>query len=267
MKQEGEAPFYVVWGDKSDYPASEGFKHIDLEDVFALRDSSVVIEDIISPLPKVLDMIRTLFHKIQRHHNLKLWFVTHTAMKNNTYSLLSLYHEIVLTKDAANQEAFQKLVSIHKLPAAEAESVWKDFSARGERLYLSVDPKAKSYKVTDYKGQPPRLAFEDLSKRIKAILASIFDGKRLERQGVLLDYIFSPPLGVDRQLINGDLSMSLEGTESGTMIKVSLVDYLATVTDEDSSLPSYKIMALHEYITSKIQIPALLIKNHHLQEE
>ena len=267
--REDPPPYYVVWGDKGDYPPGDGFNHIGLEEVSTLKDCSVVIEDIISPGNKVLDHLRKLFHKIQRHHNLKLWFVSHTATKNNTYSLLPLYHEVILTRDAANHEVFKLITHKHQFPAEEASDVWNDFcsGSRAERHYLIIDNKEKSFRVTDSKGNPPRLGFEDLTKRIKTILASIFEGKKLDAQVVLLDHIFAPPLGVDRDLINSDLSMTLEGSSSGDSIKISLVDYLAAITDEEGEEPGYKIEALHEYISSRIQIPNLLIKNKHLQEE
>lgn len=257
---------YVVGGEEQDYPPEEGFVHTDLSNVFNLRNCYVVVEDIINPTNKVVNTLRTIFHKIRRHHNLKVFFVSHQITRNNTYSFLPLYHEIVLTCDTANHTVFKKLLSEHDFcEIEEEEEIWNNFMNNSYgRLYLVINAQQKSITIQNNHGVIPQIGFEDVVKRIKTILASSFEGKRLECQMVLLEHIFAPPFGVSRDLVSYDLSVNLKGTTSGKEMKVSLVDYLATITDESNPRPDFDVFALHEYISSQVKIPKLLIKNKEL---
>ena len=261
MREESGDSF-VVDGSESDYPPEDGFVHTDLDHVFSLRDCAVVIEDIISPSLKVLENLRKLFHKVQRHNNLRLYFISHQINNNNTFSMVPLYHEIILTHDQGNHGAFQKIVKLQNFPQEESNETWSDFIKNThDKLYLSINAKEKTMKIHNHLGTSPKLGFDDLVKRMRDILSSSFDGKHLSGQMVLLQHIFAPPHGIDRDLIESDLSMALEGKDSGATIRVSIVDYLAAITDGASADPGHDVFALHEYITSQLKIPKLLIKN------
>lgn len=147
--------------------------------------------------------------------------------------------------------------------------IWSMFMSQpeGDFVYLLLNLKEKSWTITLDSGMPPtNLYFSDLCKRIKSILSSVFEGKRLHTITALLDHIFADGGGIPRNLVNMDLSISLQGEETGEKLDISLVDFLACITDDTNPEPNYEVQALFEFISSKVKLPRLLIKNEKLCE-
>lgn len=158
---------------------------------------------------------------------------------------------------------------MHDFEEEDWNEIWSMFMNQPEDdfVYLVLNLREKSWSITLDSGLPPtNLYFSDLCKRIKGILSSVFEGKRLHTITALLDHIFAEGGGLPRNLVNMDLSISLRGEESGEKIDVSLVDFLACITDDANPDPDYEVQALFEFISSKVKMPKLLIKNKNLTD-
>ena len=267
-KQSRKSVF--VLNDHADLARTHGFNNIGWEFKFrSLRRSTLICEDLVCLSNKELKLLATLVNIIRRHNQNTVILVTHSLRNNNIYSLVCHMNFIVFLSNRSNIGNWNVTCSIFKVPD-EVKTRGQEFFSRGPAKYCSFVFNTASFEITtlspEYSivkepGHSPSknkyVSEAKLLERFQAVFKGFDHGHRFFALAQFLVFNLPP------QVIAPDLSVSMLRANKKDRAKISVVDYVSTVSSPHVPVTE-DIKSLHDFIRRKVSIPRLFVQNKRL---
>lgn len=262
------------------------------------KNSFVVAEDIISLSAEESKQLRHAVNYTAHHMSSKIFCVTHTVYKTGIYSLLPLFHYIILTSSASNQPIVRSVLNYFKIDKDKVS----DWLVKLKLIYQnSTSPEVYFFFDCNKMelGMSTKLLLKGTLSKIGTVCesqeadsgATILVGSPSGRAGAkrlmknsanfetmtlrFSNYFQNHPQSgralaifstlLDRFGTEGinpiDLSFSFRlKNQAGAQKKISAVDYIANLLDPDTSA-RLDHRVLHNFISSRCVIPTCSILN------
>lgn len=225
--------------------------------------------------PKEEQKLRHCLNYDSHHKSIKLFCVSHTIHKTSMFSMLPLFHYIVFTATASNIPVARFTFNFFKLEKPVIQDWLSEFKKRkrpGEylimdcsnlKLYGSDDFLDSCYFLHD--SVPRQTEVESVAsaaepEKTEKRFERFFDGHSQKSLAVAIFSVISRSL-TSKFLDQKDFTIKFQ-TRSGSVKKISLVDYIACLLDP-SQIPTKDLMVVHNFIQKSelCVIPKYMIKN------
>ena len=233
----------------------------------ALKKSILLCEDIVCLSGPHLKLLATFVNVIRRHQDNTCILVTHALRGNNVYALVQHMNFIIFTWSSSGIVNWNTVASIYKLSndlVLEGQSFFKDQTKKFHTLIFDTGKITLKIFKPDYtlfKKSASSATSQPVSEAsLLESLDTVF--RAFENGPVMNAYANFLVKNLNSNLIRKDLSVVFRS--SNKEHKVSLVDYVACVTDS-SSVASKAIKILHKYILAQCTVPDLFIENQQLR--
>lgn len=261
VKRHKDKKVYVL-NDKSNLSKKHKFVSVDWNFNFSsLRNSILMVEDLVCLSSKQLALLSTMVNVFQRHNQNICLLATHALRGNNIFSLTQYMSYFVFTTGHANEVNWNIVCNIYKVP--------DDVKCKGQMFFrnppgqfssLILNAESLNFEILDSRYQPilAKSSSELTKNSILQRFTVIF--KPFENGGKMLSFASFILDNLDISQIDPDLSIVVKH-KSKRRIKVSLIDYINVLSSSASPKISKTLLLFHKLMLSKMSIPQLFIAN------
>lgn len=238
--------------------------------------SHIFIEDIVYMNTKDEQTFRHCLNYDAHHKSLKVYAVTHTIHKTKIFSTIPLFHFLIFTSALSNVPVFRYVLDFFKLEK-HIISLWiNTFKKYATNMilgiYFIIDcATLKLYISKNFLRTCTFLIDSEGKSTLKSTLYETdFENciKSFERfveghtQKALARSLFSVILKSGVKINCTDFTTVFK-TKRNDLIKISIVDYIFCLLDENHTEPTLDCKVLHNYLLrhSKCVLPKTFIKN------
>ena len=240
---------------------------VDWKNVLAVRDKTIVIEDLLGCTDGQYKLIQKLLGYSGHHDRTNTIIIVHTLLKNQCVGLLGFLTSLYITLAKTNSDSIAIAFRKYNFPPLDRLRHLKTFEAAEAKFgFFKIDPEKKSFlrdgdEETAAAGSDKRTpCIEDYRRTAEVLLAELDGGGR--KAMTIFNLIIKK---LDLSCISpADLSITLYRENSGIMLRCSLVDYVNALLVTDT--PARDLKCLHSYITSRIVLPQCYIRNKELRQ-
>ncbi len=239
----------------------------DLERQYRAETLAYLLEDIHEIRDRDLPSIRKLLNFVSRHLNSLVVMVCHTVTRNNIFSLLYFFTNIVLPYSRVGRIMVQKLTRHFQM--TRTEEVMACFDALKPFQYLCLRPQEGRYLALDSqlaiiaegtylddgkkRGGEKEKGLEPIPPpRVAALLRNLCS----KTAQALFLFVFPALLKLKFDI--NDLSVKHKKQ------RISVIDYVEAMQDP-LAMPSKPIRRLHEWLSRRLIFPRSLCINVHLR--
>ena len=236
--------------------------------------SIVVVEDIIDLRPKEEIALRQMLNWEAHHKKLKIFCVSHNIFKTKLYNTISYFTFVMFTSSLGNLFVLTKCLGYFQLEPQIIESwVEKIKLFRGALgVYIFFDVSRRKLFATNNltrgesskqigsseEGSSGKVDQDKKRAALQNRFELFFKGRKNSQQAMAVFSILN-------QCLEPDLIKSIDLTlnfNSKKGIKgVSVVDYIDSMLDSESSPPSTAQLVLHNYVRERCTIPRIFLLN------
>ncbi len=240
----------------------------DLSRQFRARNISYLLEDIHLVPDKQLPLIRQLLNFVSRHLSSLVVMVCHTISRNNVFSLLYFFTNIVIPYSRVGRIMLSKLC-VH-FQVTKPEKVLERFDELKSFQYLCLQPQEggfltldrnlrlmSRYSYIEGEGEKGSKSGGETvpSPRVDAVL------RRLCNKTAQAIFLFVFPTLKKLNFDPADLSVRYKGRG-----RLSVIDYVEAMRDP-TVVPPKPIRRLHSWLARRLVFPSSLCSNGHLKPE
>ena len=263
---------------------------LEFDQVLDQSDCNVVVEDLIDCSPTQLAVLQTLCNFNARHHRIALLvLVAHSITKNGIAALLQYLTHVFFMTTRSTVASLTYVLASYQFPRASRLAMQAKFIGElvsesgggGRRRYghWVLDVERGSFQPGDGGGVDSTDSSGELAasstaeaaglpddrtelRRVAEIYIPLFaeDEKHGRRALAVFDYVVAGLVDL-RHLDRTSLEFHFRGKDSGKLRRLSLIDYVNTVTTASAPV-SADIMSLHGYLTQQgLRLPRCFVKN------
>ena len=254
-----------------------------------VKNSIVIIEDIISMSTKEEKTVRQILNYDAHHKRLKVFAIAHHVYKTSLFSMLPFFHYIIFTSSPSNLPLLKFCLNYFKIDSdqsAEWTTLFRNtqkslstcfvFDCQKVSLFVghTIEQLTGEDKLTlvgsageEYQGSSQQSAQEKITilqdKFEKFMIGQV---NRHEASAVFSIIVRCLPL---TNLREHDLTIAFRHKNPSTLKspgssgRVSIVDYITTLLKPKKSVTS-EILFLHRYLKGICCIPEVFVKNKQL---
>ena len=258
LAKEKGLPVYVLMcyedlGLNQDDQEDDSFRPATWESVKSLKDSCVIVEDLMTLSREEEKSLRHLLDYFSHHSRLHCFVCCHHVQGIGIYPMLSSFQAIMVTLAKSNLKSLDTLLLYFKFPEADRKKYTQEFVTQTSK-YGFVKFDAATREIT-FHGEDEKV-FENDAKKYFAFFKEPLQAE------VLFNLVYA---AMPKNLVRArDHCVQLENKKTRKIIYVSMYDYVYFLSTEKR--PSENVLKLHKVIKSLgIIIPTCMIKNAHMQ--
>ena len=246
-----------------DSPFNEKLPWTELEN---LKDSAVVVEDLISLSKQQLDQLKYLLNYKGHHDNVNpIVLITHSIVANGMSQLLPYITRLIFSASPNCLSSIKRALSYYGFSKEEIDEHLVKFKDRLRPfLFFELGIISRDFSVFSLGGAKMKPENENENES---------DWKRIasETSQNLFRHLLDPPMAQtifdmliphikEKSFNHHDLSVAMVSKKSKRLLKISLVDYIDSLID-NTKIPSKDLLSFHFYMKKRVLIPESFIKN------
>lgn len=269
----------VVVNDASDKVWPQKFRRISWGEVLKATNCNVLVEDLINVTDKEVAVLKLLLNYNAHHKVLPtVIFIAHSSNGTGAYTILqnmSHFCFMLLRSSATSLSSVLRVFEFGKPEIRAKKNAFLSALESSAQGYWVLEPDTGKFEpspgslarsgggaggggVVSARGGGREQALTLYKKTAQKFLA-LFCPETTARALAIFDYVMDKvPL---HNLSPDDLNFTLREKKSGTVVRVSLLDYLHTVTTQVK--PSRAVLDLHAYFARYVTLPRLVVANAH----
>jgi hypothetical protein len=268
-----------VLNDNTDGDLPEKYTRVSWEEALAARGCNLLVEDLIAIKKETeLKALQKILNYNAHHHALpNVILISHSATSTGLFPLLRHLTHICFMTSQSTSPSILAVLGEFKVPKATREEKLAAFQSD-----LDHDP--HGYWVLDVRtgqfgrqpgsleqqagGARPSSAAATAAGEREAALApyrktaetylSLFSGDPKKALAIFDFLMIKTPL---QPLSVADLNFTLRDAKTGLVVRVSLLDYIHTITTQTP--PTKDVLDLHAYLSRHATLPRCFISNLH----
>jgi hypothetical protein len=262
-----ERPVVVV----NDKTSNADFERLGWHQLDALRNTCLVVEDLIACKRDQFVSLQHMLNFSNHHYQVNpIFCITHAVPKNNIQGLLPFFQFVFVSADNTSVDSYRRLLAYYNFKEEEREKLLQDLEkCEEEYSYFMINVNRKTVRLTRAddsfildeakKNKDRQPAVPVLPNPFVTAKKFLSDIKNPNFNLRLFEIIF-PFLSVKRYDPR-NMTLTLRSGKSGEEEQISLLDYIATLTDEGIK-PDRQTMKLHRYLKRKrIHLPRSYVLN------
>jgi hypothetical protein len=259
LASAGSLPTFVLNDRVEKKDDDRQFFPVDWSEVSDLSNAQLIVEDLISCDPSQISCLQKICNFSAHHSKLPLVIlIAHSITKNNIFCLLQYLTHVCFMKSRSTVRSLSHILHHYQFAKEERDRMIADFLAdRGKWGYWTLDVEEGSFK-RDKGGDVQDLQVDSLGDYMRTAreYLGLFCPERDKALAIFRYILRKIPL---QSLSASDLTLNLREKSSKQPRRLSLIDYLHSVTTDEQ--PSEDVKLLHMYISKYVSIPDCFFTN------
>jgi hypothetical protein len=254
----------ALLNDQSDDPFPSNFRRVKWSEVKDLRDTAVVVEDVLSVSEKDFKSLQWLCNYAAHHLNCSpIWILSHSILRTNVVALINYATNLFFTLSPTSVTSLAAALTHLKFERSERERMQREFSAAakgGGFGYYELDLETGHFARGDRQEKKETLSCVPAIDHCR-FLEHL---KNPKKAALLFDIIYSKL--PDSCKIGENFELELKSKKTGEKCRANFVDYLDHLTDR-TKCPTSTIKSLHTFVCGLVLLPECLVDNERLKRK